>query len=151
MCFHELPAPTDEEVTRVASETCRRTLDILRKRGLWQDEPEPGLQEFESDCDPALADLYATSLRGVITLGPRRGQRLVRLYGSSTPSPTKAPEVPPGTYGFDLYARQAVRGGNREALERLARYILRPPLAQSHLERGPDGRVVLQTIPGDCM
>ncbi|MBI4868112.1 MAG: transposase, partial [Candidatus Wallbacteria bacterium] len=34
-------------------------------------------------------------------------------------------------------------GGNREALERLARYILRPPLAQSRLERGPQGSIVL--------
>src|ERR1019366_1824275 len=32
---------------------------------------------------------------------------------------------------------------DRDAVERLARYILRPPLAQNHLERLPDGRVVL--------
>jgi len=132
----------------VASETSgakRRwqTLDILRKRGLWQDEQEHGLQETDSDCDPSLADLYATSLRGIITLGPKRGQRVVRLYGQAAPSPTKPPEAPPGTYGFDLHARQAIRGGNRDALERLARYILRPPLAQARLERGPQGSVVL--------
>ena len=146
--FRELPEPTDEEVTRVATETCRRAQDILSKRGLRQDEPEPGLQEFQSDCDPALGDLYTKGLRGVISLGPNRrfapgGQRVVRLYGCVTPSSTKSPEVPPGTYGFDLHARQAIRGGNREALERLARYILHPPLAQSRLERGPDGKVVL--------
>jgi hypothetical protein len=141
--FRELPAPTDEEVTRVASETCRRALGILRKRGLWQDEPEPGVQEPQSECDPTLADLYATSVRGVITLGPRRGQRVVRLYGQAAPAPSRATELPAGTYGFDLHARQAIRSGNREALERLARYILRPPLAQSRLERGPGGTLVL--------
>ncbi len=44
--FRELPTPTDEQVSGVALETCRRTRDILVKRGLWHDEPEPSVEEF---------------------------------------------------------------------------------------------------------
>ncbi len=87
----------------MASETCRRSLDILRKRGLWRDEPEPHIEQPDGDCAPALAELYAASLRGVISLGPRRGQQVVRFFGAAAVARAKAPENPPGTYGFDLH------------------------------------------------
>jgi Putative transposase len=35
--------------------------------------------------------------------------------------------------GFDLHAGIVVRPGDRERLERLCRYTLRPPLAQTRL------------------
>jgi hypothetical protein len=45
--------------------------------------------------------------------------------------------------GFDLQANVAVAANNREGLEQLARYVLRPPIAQERLSRTPDGRVLL--------
>ncbi len=137
--FHELPAPTEEEVAAVASETCRRSLGILRKRGLWQDDMEC-VEDHSEAADSALAALYQASVRGMISLGPRRGQRVVRFFGAAATSNVKTER---SAYGFDLYARQAAAGGDRVGLERLARYILRPPLAQTRLERGPRGTVVL--------
>jgi hypothetical protein len=46
--------------------------------------------------------------------------------------------------GFDLHANVAVRAGDRTRLERLARYVLRPPVAQDALELTPEGKVVLR-------
>ena len=43
---------------------------------------------------------------------------------------------------FDLHAERAVRADDRAGLERLCRYLLRPPLAQERLARLADGRVV---------
>jgi len=45
--------------------------------------------------------------------------------------------------GCDLHANQAVPADDRTALERLCRYILRPPIAQDRLQLTPDGRVAV--------
>jgi hypothetical protein len=45
--------------------------------------------------------------------------------------------------GFDLHANVAVAANNRDGLEQLARYVLRPPIAQERLTRTADGRVLL--------
>src|SRR5262249_3617921 len=45
--------------------------------------------------------------------------------------------------GFDLHANVAVAANNRDGLEQLARYVLRPPIAQDRLTRTDDGRVLL--------
>jgi Putative transposase len=43
--------------------------------------------------------------------------------------------------GFDLHAGIMVRAGERERLERLCRYTLRPPIAQARLRVDAEGRV----------
>jgi hypothetical protein len=45
--------------------------------------------------------------------------------------------------GVNVYAKQLVDGRDRAQLERLARYVLRPPLSQERLERRDDGRLQL--------
>jgi Putative transposase len=46
--------------------------------------------------------------------------------------------------GFDLHANVRVPGRDRARLERLCRYMLRPPLAQERLRRRADGRVLVE-------
>jgi hypothetical protein len=46
--------------------------------------------------------------------------------------------------GLDLHANVRVAGNDRAALERLCRYILRPPFAQERLRLRSDGRVALE-------
>jgi len=46
--------------------------------------------------------------------------------------------------GFDLHANVWVSGNDRAGLERLCRYILRPPFAQERLRRRSDGRIALE-------
>ena len=46
--------------------------------------------------------------------------------------------------GFDLHANMWVSAHDRAGLERLARYILRPPFAQERLRRRSDGRIALK-------
>jgi len=138
--FHALPPPTDSEVADVAWETCRRTRTILIRHGRWKDDlDEPG----EEDTAPeALADLYAASLRGILVFGARRGQRAVRFFGQAAPRWSEEPR--PRPHGaFDVHARQAVHAGDRAAVERLARYVLRPPLSGGRLERRDDGQIAI--------
>ncbi len=45
---------------------------------------------------------------------------------------------------FDLHANTAVGAGDQTRLERLCRYVLRPPLAQDSLALSEDGKVLLR-------
>jgi hypothetical protein len=46
--------------------------------------------------------------------------------------------------GFDLHGNVAVDGQDRQRLEQLCRYVLRPAVAQDRLRLSEDGRVVLE-------
>jgi hypothetical protein len=46
--------------------------------------------------------------------------------------------------GFDLHASVWVSANDRAGLERLCRYVLRPPFAQERLRLRSDGRVALE-------
>ncbi|MBI4706174.1 MAG: transposase, partial [Deltaproteobacteria bacterium] len=43
--------------------------------------------------------------------------------------------------GFNIHAKLCVDGGDRKRVERLCRYLGRPPIAQERLERLADGRL----------
>ena len=43
--------------------------------------------------------------------------------------------------GFDLHAAVAVTADDRDGLERLARYLLRPAIAEQRLELRSDGTI----------
>jgi len=46
--------------------------------------------------------------------------------------------------GFDLHANACVSANDRAGVERLCRYVLRPPFAQERLRLRGDGRVALE-------
>ena len=140
--FLELPPPSDAEATEVAWDTCRRTRRILIHRGLWLDDQGDTQADQQTAPEPALAAIYQASIRGVLSMGPRRGYRVVRFYGQAAQDDQDSPSTHRSGYEFDLHARQAAR--DRVSLERLARYVLRPPLAQGRLDREPDGRISLR-------
>ena len=70
---------------------------------------------------------------GQARVGRRRGAPLVTLGG----------ERQGHVDGFDLHANVAVPAGDRSRLEHLARYVLRPPVAQDALELTEKGNVLL--------
>lgn len=139
--FYDLPPPTDEEIAEVAQEVCRKTIELLKSKGLWKDE-ESDTEDSFADKEPALAHAYQASVRGVLSTGPRSGQRVVRFFGAAARNEKDTRKR--STSAFDIHARRSTFAHDRAAVERLARYILRPPLSQNSLERLSDGRVVLR-------
>ena len=143
--FHPLPPPDDEEVARVVVATARRLERLLEARGLGPDadpsESDPLAQE-----DPLLATLAAASLQGRVATGPRAGQLLLRLGDRVEPEElTSSEDIPPprcaSAAGLSLHADVAVPARDRKRLERLARYVGRPPLAAERLTKLDDGRL----------
>ena len=106
------------------------------------DEPEPALCLDE----PGLAACYAAAARGVAVSGERAGQPLlVLLFGKPSPAGLEPSTAAPVAEhrGVNVHAKQCVDGRDRRQLERLCRYIARPPIAQDRLERRADGRLEL--------
>jgi hypothetical protein len=117
--FVALPEPTDEEVAALLDQIIRRVTELLRRHGRLDDEAV--------DPDPEQLLLFAA--RSPVA---RRGP----------PGDDELPPLCARRDGFSLHAGSAVHANDREGLERLAAYALRPPLAQGRLSLTDDGHVL---------
>ncbi len=95
---------------------------------------------FESD--PSLAQLAAASTHRRLALGPRAGSRQEMLGVDppdlpelGTPEARRRSRLCAEADGFNLHAAVSVRDDQRDRLERLCRYLSRPPLADDRLEQ----------------
>jgi len=142
--FVPLPPPETEDVARVLTGTARRIIRIVERRGLDNDE-----DSLASD-EPLLDLLTAASIRSRIATGPEAGDRWRRLGDRVEPMDREEGGIEPDAGipprcvregGMSLHADVAVPGGDRRRLERLCRYVARPPLALDRLEAMADGRL----------
>jgi Putative transposase/Transposase zinc-binding domain len=95
---------------------------------------------------PLLAGLAAASVQGVTALGSRSGRGPARVENIVVATQTHAlvsGSCAAHASGFSLHAGLVVPAGQRERLERVCRYALRPPVAIERLHLTGDGRVRL--------
>lgn len=102
----------------------------------------PSSWKSEDDLDE-LGTHHAAAVQGLIPFGPHQGQR-VQLFGDP---PEAAPPRPfkklcADHDGYSLHAAVRVGAGNPNRLERIARYVTRPALAQDRLALARDGSIV---------
>jgi len=143
--FLQLGAATLGEQRAVALGACTKTLEHLRREGRWLDlEEDSGAIDGEDPLameSPVLASIYGASVVGRLALGPRAGQRVLTFVSEP---PRKGESRLPGVMGFDAHAGVSVEAGKRKHLERLCRYLFRPPVSVSRFQALPDGRVSLR-------
>jgi Putative transposase len=84
----------------------------------------------------------AASLQGREALGPRAGQPVRRLRSAAAVTVTGRRSA--RLEGFSLHADVAVPARRRDQLERVCRYILRPPLALERLTESTGGQLLYQ-------
>ena len=137
LTFRALAPPTVTDIADVARRTAERVRAVLERRGraldAEADEPDP-LEEKE----PLLARCYGAAVEGVALLGEKKGAGPERL---TRPTEVRTDELVAEVMGFNVHAKVAIDGRDRPRLERLVRYLARPPIAQDRLELGADGRV----------
>jgi hypothetical protein len=146
--FIELDEPTAAEVADVTRRTAKRVATILERHGrsarailgYHSDDADAA----DEDTDPlqeqqlALASCYGASTRGTTLFGNRAGQptlRLVRAADARATGPVAS------ITGFNVHAKVAVDGRDRKQVERVCRYLGRPPIATDRLEWLDDGRL----------
>ena len=141
--FHALPPPTDAEVARVVEQVARRIARLLERRSLGP-ESDPLEADPLAGEEPLLAELYGASVAGRIASGPRAGRRVLRVGDRVDPEdlPTPEGERCASARGVSLHANVAVPARDRKRLERLCRYVARPPVATERLSRLEGGRLL---------
>jgi hypothetical protein len=137
--FLPLPPPETEDVARVMAGTARRLMRLV------EDRRQRAGPDDAAEGDPLLATLMAASIQSRIATGPEAGQRWRRLGDRVEPIDEDVAEDPPPRCvregGMSLHADVAVSARDRKRLERLCRYVARPPIAIDRLEALPDGRL----------
>ncbi len=143
--FHPAPGPSDEAVAAILARIRARVGRLLQRRGLAPEDDATGSVDRLGEESPLLAGLVSASVQGRAALGARAGRRVRRLgeepdgQGVMSRGPRQA-----HMEGFDLHANVWVGAHDRAAVERLCRYILRPPFAQERLRLRAAGRVALE-------
>ena len=91
-----------------------------------------------------MAEVYAASVTGRIATGTQAGRRVVTGGDRIDPEEMESPSSDrcARLSGFSLHANVAVPARDRARLERLIRYMARPPLARERLAMLPDGRLI---------
>ena len=117
--FHALPPPTDGDVEQITARIVGRIRRLLESRD----------GEAVDDEPDALAHAQAEAVQLPMSLA----ERPPRTSGSRH----RCAFID----GFSLHADTVVDAGDRPALERLARYLLRPLISADRLTLRPDGRV----------
>jgi hypothetical protein len=145
LVFHELGEPSAEQVADIAHRTAERIKKILKQHGR---EPDPAMGEVDVGWaepgdlpgaeHPALTACYGAAAAGTDLFGQRAGAPSLRLVDPSQARPTEAAAI---VQGINVHAKVAISGHDRARLEKLCRYLARPPIAQDRLTRLSDGRL----------
>ena len=127
-------APTTEQIEQLVERLAERSESWLARQGFGPDEP------LSEDPDDAQAQIQFAAVQGRSALRQGRRARRIQLLGGR---PFRLPPRCASCDGYSVHAGVVIGTRNRKGLERLCRYIARPPLAKSRLEQRPDGSVRL--------
>jgi hypothetical protein len=116
--------------------TAKRLQKVLARHGrLLEDgtvDPSPRTEQL------ALSALVGAAASGLGLTGERAGKPLLRVVD---PGKARVAERVGESLGVNVHAEVAVPAGDRARLERLCRYVCRPPIAQERLVEARDGRL----------
>jgi len=145
--FHMLGPPTDAEISRLCATVARRVHRLLVRRGRVPDEASAAADPL-AEREPLLAAVSAASIEGRIATGPRAGLPVQRVGDEADivedAEAPRRPSLCAVAYGFSLHAAVLVPARDRRRLERLCRYVARPPIATERLSELPDGRIAYE-------
>ena len=137
--FHPTPSPSDEDVATVAARIWRR---VERRLASYQQRASDRRLAEEA---PLLLAPAEASAAGVVATGPRRGCRVVRVRGPAADvDAVLLGKLCAQVEGYNLQAATRLAANDRGGLERMCRYLARPPIATDRLTRREDGRLELR-------
>ena len=127
VAFRVVDPPTDRELGRLVRLVARRIGRTLERHGYTADTlPDDG-------NDHAWMVAVAASDQGTL-----------RLRGLDEPAVVAGPRLCADFAGYNLHCRTTVAANDSDALQRLCRYILRPPIAADRLLERSDGTYVYE-------
>ncbi len=145
--FRPATPMSDLDVARVQADACARIERVLRVRGMLAPDCTDA-EPLEGYDGSALPELWSASLLSQTVAGDSVRQKVPRLVEAEGASAKReALELPrhalvASSNGDSLHAATRIEAHDRDALERLIRYMSRPPLSQGRLMQREDGRVL---------
>ena len=135
----------NEEIEKVLKTIQKRMVRHLIKRDLlskYENDPIPDQIE-----EPTLLDsLQSASVQNKIGSGENRGNRVRRVgsFGTENEQAFKAGNLSAVLGGFSFHAGTFIQENDRERLENLCKYLLRPPISDKRLRRVNNGDVQVE-------
>ena len=140
--FHRARRPTDTELAQLLDALCQRIVRVLERRGLLIADPVDPYLDLEPGS--GLDQIQAASIAYRIAIGPHAGRKALVLYSLPPLENTSNRPLVAQVAGFSLHAATVCEAWQRSRLERLCRYVTRPPIATKRLYVDDRGRVVYQ-------
>jgi hypothetical protein len=138
--FYRARPPAGEELNRLLDALSKRIVRVLERRGLLIADPEHCCLDLEPAS--SLDHLQAASINYRIAIGPHAGRKALSLYSVPPLEETSNNPMLARASGFSLHAATVCEAWQHSRLERLCRYITRPPIATKRLSVDDRGRVV---------
>ncbi len=140
--FHAAEPLRDEEVEALVRHIHALVIGQLRRRGLL-DQDQRLDPDTAADLD-VLGTCQAAAIQGLIPFGQGKGHRTEFLDEDPLPrqTPTSPKKLCADHIGFSLHAAIRIASCARSRLERLCRYVTRPPFAQDRLSITRKGDVL---------
>ena len=140
--FCRLRAPTPTELDALTHQIAQRVSRYLEKVGyLIRDEESAYLDLQTDDDDGAMASIVSASISYRLAFGPNAGRKALTLQ--TIPAVTEDPRsLVSKQAGFSLHAGVACKAGQRKKLERLCRYVTRPPISEQRLTIAGNGNLI---------
>ncbi|MFT5573984.1 MAG: hypothetical protein ACI9FR_002920 [Cryomorphaceae bacterium] len=140
MRFQWIKAPSNAELSRLTHTIAKRIGRYLERQGLLDRDAEHSYlnaNAIEDEYDP-MHQLHGSSVTYRIAVGPRQGRKVFTLQTMPASDPE---EWAGGVDGFSLHAGVAAKAHERDKLERICRYITRPPVSEQRLSLTRNGMV----------
>jgi hypothetical protein len=139
--FRHLPSPGTAELQALVQQIAERMGRLLEKRGLIERDAENAWLSGDPVPVGSLDDLIGHSITYRIAIGPRAGQKVFTLRTVPAQGEGDGRNGAAQAGGFSLHAGLDIRCGQRAKLERLCRYVSRPPVAAERLALSASGQV----------
>ena len=137
--FHRVAAPTQAELQRLLHTLATRVTRALERQGLLFRDEETSSLDIEPGDD--FEQLLGAAVHYRIATGPHAGRKALTLRTVGSNPPPDHPCIAQLS-GFSLHAGTVCEAHERDALERLCRYIARPAVSNERLSVNDRGQVV---------
>jgi hypothetical protein len=139
--FRRVEAPGERELQALVERLAERIGRALERAGLLERDAEQSYLAREPQAGGAMDDLIGHSITYRVAVGPRAGQKVFALQTVPAWEEGERREGVAQYAGFSLHAGTALAGEERDKLERLARYVTRPAVAEERLTLTAQGQV----------
>ena len=134
--------PTAHELTALVQRISVRMARMLERRGLIQRDQDNTYLDLDGMDPDDMSELQGYSIRYRIAVGKQKGQKALTLQTLPAKPEQESTQWLVGKVdSFSLHAGVSAKAKQRWKVERLCRYIARPPVSEARLSMTSAGKV----------